>query len=233
MKVVLLIGLNFARRQWLFITIMLTYVAGMAGVIALHEQRPELMFYFQLQASYVLGFGVLLAAPAIQTDSKSRRVLAVLSKGIHRWQYLGGLLCGCVMITALLCAAVAVIVYALATQISIPTNGLLQVVLALFLASAAAISVALFCSVVLHPLLATAAASVILLLPFLLEPKGIYLPSAMFPVYAIVHVVKDYRFQAPGSGLWQVASAAAVETVVFWMAASVLFARKDVTVASE
>ncbi len=233
MRAVLLMGANFVRRQWLFITIMLTYVAGMAGVIALHEQRPELMFYFQLQASYVLGFGVLLAAPAIQTDSKSRRILAVLSKGIHRWQYLGGLLCGCVMITALLCAAVAVIVYALASQISVPVNGLPQIVLALFLASAAAISVALFCSVMLHPLLATAAASVILLLPFVLEPKGIYLPSVLFPVYDIIHVVKDYRFQTPGSGLWQVAAAAAVETLVFWIAASVLFERKDVTVASE
>jgi ABC-type transport system involved in multi-copper enzyme maturation permease subunit len=233
MKAVIMIGINFMRSQWLFMAIMLAYLVTMAAVIGWHEQRPELIFYFQLQASYVLGFGVLVAIPAIQADRKSRRVLAVLSKGIHRWQYVGGLLLGCAMITALLCAVIAAIVWGLAAQISVPASGLLQIVLALFLASAAGIAVALCCSVVLHPLLATGATALILMFPFLLEARGIYPPSVLFPVYAIVRIIKDYRFQSPGSALWQVAAAAVLETLIFWIAASVLFARRDVTVASE
>lgn len=233
MKPVILIGANFVRSQWLFIVIMLAYLLAMAAVIGFHQQRPEVIFYLKLQSSYVIGFGALVTSPAIQTERKSRRILAVLSKGIHRWQYIGGLLCGAVMIVALLCAVMGGAIAYLALHGSMPTTGLGPIILALFLASAASASVALFCSVLLHPLLAMAATALILLLPVVLEPQGVYPPGILFPVYAILHIVNDFRFLAPGSGLWRVIAAAFIQVIAFWAGASLLFAHQDVTAASE
>lgn len=233
MTAMLLLAMNFVRSQWLFLVIMVTYLLTMAGVIGWHQQRPEVVFYVRLESAYVLGFGMLIALPAIQTDIKSRRIVAVLSKGIHRWQYVGGLLCGCMMITAFLCAVVWGSVELLAAQGSLPATGLTQIMIVLFLGSAAAASVAMFWSVVLHPKLAAGATLAVLLLPVMLESRGIYRLSGLFPVYQVFRVVNDFRFQNPGAGLWHIAAAATLQAVIFWVAASVLFARKDVTVTSE
>ena len=233
MKAIALIGANFVRGQWIVLTIMLAYILGFAGVVSIHEQRSELLYFLRMEALYVLGFGMLVAIPAIQSERKSRRILAVLSKGIHRWQYLGGLLCGCVMIAGLLCLLVGAATVLLARQISMPSTGIASLMLVLFLACSAAAAVALFCSVFLHPLLALGAASLILLTPFLLQAKGWYPPSILFPVSAVIGIVQEFTFQKPGSGLWRIGAAAVVQTIVFWIAASVVFSRRDVTVATE
>lgn len=105
--------------------------------------------------------------------------------------------------------------------------------LVLFLGCAACAAVSLFSSVFLHPFLALPVAIIILFLPLALEFRGVYSSALLFPVSAITHVASDYTFQPPGTGLWRIGAAAASQTVVFWVLASLLFARRDITVTSE
>src|SRR5437588_12514864 len=145
-----------------------------------------------MEALYVLGFGMLVAIPAIQSERKSRRILAVLSNGIHRWQYLGGLLCGCVMIAGLLCLLVGAATVFLARQIAMPSTGIASLMLVLFLACSAAAAVALFCSVFLHPFLALGSVSLLLGSPYLLQANEVFPLSVFIPVIALIEVDDEF-----------------------------------------
>jgi ABC-type transport system involved in multi-copper enzyme maturation permease subunit len=232
-RAILLLGANFVRTQFMLLAIVLAYVLCLTGFLGYHEKVPDLIFFVRQQAVYAIALGALVVLPALQNERKSRRILSVLSKGIHRWQYLGGLLCGAVLIAGIFCLAVELAALWLAQRAGLPVTGLAELILALFLASTAAVSVALFCSVFLHPLLAAGATAIILLFPYALEPKGWYPPGTVFPVFSTLHVALNFTFQKPGSGLWPILMAAVVQMVVFWAAAAVAFARRDVTVATE
>lgn len=229
MKAILLLGANFVRAQLLLLAIVLAYVICLTGFLAFHEQLPDLLFFVRQQAVYAIALGAIVMAPAIQSECKSRRILNVLSKGVHRWQYLGGLLCGAVSIAGIFCLAVGFSAAWLARQVAMPVTGLAELLLVLFLTCAASAATALFWSVFLHPLLALPATAIVLFLPFAAEPNGLYLPHYLFPVFAALRVIFSCTFQNPGSGLWSIAIAALFHIMVFWLAASVLFARQDVT----
>src|SRR5258705_12194270 len=97
MRPVLLIAENFAREQRWPLFFLLLWVLGWAtfGVFADPQSGAEdaLMIFRQL-AVYSVTFGVFFGSSAIQADQRSRRILAVLSKGISRRQYIFGLLAG-------------------------------------------------------------------------------------------------------------------------------------------
>lgn len=233
MKPVLLLSVNFVRSQLLLLAIVLAYVICLASFLAFHEPLSELVFFIRQQAIYGIVLGAMVVVPAIHNERKSRRIMSVLSKGIHRWQYLAGLLCGAIAVAGVFCLAVEVAALWLARQVSAPITGVTQLMLLVFLACAAAASVALFCSVFLHPFLALSAAALILLFPLAAEVRGLYVPHYFSPVAATLHMVFSFSFRPPGSGLWWISIAAVIHTVIFWLAASALFARRDVTVAPE
>lgn len=231
MRVILLLGANFVRSQLLLIAIVLAYVICLTAFLAYHEQLPDLLFFIRQQAIYVIALGAMVAVPAIQNERKSRRILNVLSKGIHRWQYLGGLLCGSILIAGTFCLAVGLSAMWLANRAAMPVSGLVELMLVLFLASAAAASTALFCATFLHPFLALPATAVLILFPFATQAEG--LPRYLFPVFGAVRLVLGFTFHSQLSGLWATGIGALVHAAVFWVAAAVVFARRDVTVASE
>lgn len=233
MKAIFLLGANFVRSQFLLLGIVLAYVLCLTGFLAFHEQTSDLLFFIRQQAVYAIALGAIVAAPALQNERKSRRVLSVLAKGVHRWQYLGGLLCGAILIIGMFCLVVGLASVWLARQVAMPVTGVAELLVMLFFACAAGAATALFCSVFLHPLLALPATAIILLFPFAAEPNGWYPAHYLFPVFAALRVVLDFTFQKPGSGLWTIALVALIHMMVFWFAASVLFARQDVTVTSE
>src|SRR5215470_5734740 len=107
MKPILLLGANFLRTQLVLMAIVLAYMICLTGFLAFHEQLQDLVFFVRQQAIYAIALGAMVMVTALQNDRKSRRILSVLSKGIHRWQYLAGLLCGAVMIAGIFCLAVA------------------------------------------------------------------------------------------------------------------------------
>src|SRR5215813_6250899 len=132
MRVILLLGANFLRTQWIALAVMTAYIAGIGGVFRSHVRPADVLFFLRWHAGYSVFLATMMAVPALQMERKTRRILAVLSKGIHRWQYIGGLLCGCAMAAALFCLLVGGIASWLCQQGGIAAHGLATVTLALF-----------------------------------------------------------------------------------------------------
>src|SRR5215813_8818890 len=103
MRSIVLLGINFVRTQWIALAVMTTYIVAMGGVFRSRVQADDVLFFLRWHAGYAVFLGTMMAIPALQMERKTRRILAVLSKGIYRWQYLGGLLLGCVMAAGLFC----------------------------------------------------------------------------------------------------------------------------------
>ena len=167
MRAIFLTGINFVRTQWIALAVMCVYVFGIGGIYRVHTQRDEILFFLRWHAGYAIFFATMIAIPALQTERKTRRILAVLSKGIHRWQYLSGLLCGCTMISALFCLLIGGTAAWLGQQGRIPTDGLAAIMTLLFCCCVLSVSVGLFFATFFHPLLATAATSAVLALPLI------------------------------------------------------------------
>jgi len=233
MRAVILLGLNFVRTQWIVLAVITTYLLGMGGVFRGHVHQADVLFFFRWHAGYAVFLAVMAAIPALQMERKTRRILAVLSKGIHRWQYLAGLLCGCTLMAALFCLLVGCIAAWLCRQGGLPDSGLLPITVALFCCSAAAAATGLFFSTFLHPLLAMAATSAFLFLPLGLETLGRSPLWQAFPVAWVFHFLFKFKLQPAGSEIWEIAAAALLQTVVLWLAAALVFARRDVTISPE
>jgi len=228
---VLLIALNFVRMQWITVLIMAFYLVSIAGVFAYNEQRQEVSFFFQSHAFYVLFLGSMLAVPALQTERKSRRIVAVLSKGIHRWQYLAGLWLGCSIITTCFSLMLAVIALILCRAGNYRCEGLWPMTLALIMCCSMAVAVSVLYSVVLHPFLAIAATSITLVLPYVLRLDWRPL-AGLFPVWWFSEAMSRFHFNgaphAPGISL-----SALLLTPFFLAIAALVFAHRDVTTSPE
>lgn len=235
MRAILIIGMNFLRTQALTVLIMVTYLAGMAAVFLHNQRSQEARFFLQLHSFYVIFIAMVVAVPAVYTERRSRRIVAVLSKGIHRWEYLGGILCGCAMISAIFCALVAGISLALGLRGGYPVGGLGGLMLVLFLCSLMASAIGLFFGTFLHPLLATAAASTTIALPLLFRQAGVRLSGTLFPASWLADSIVNFEFgAAAGAGeLTFIAAMAVGMTILFWIASAVVFAHRDVTIAPE
>ena len=234
MRPILLIAFNFARMQWLTLLIMAVYLVGIAGAFALNQQNQEVLFFLRSQPLYVMFLALMLAVPAIQTDRKSRRLLAVLSKGIHRWQYLGGIICGCAFITSVFSFLVWATTYVLCVRGGEETTGLLLLSFALLVSCVTIASAGLMYSTFLHPLLATGAAAITLALPVLFATRGfdVHLLRPFFPVAWLGEFIVHYEF-GNVRGLWAMIDANAILAVFFWIAGAMIFARRDVTISPE
>lgn len=234
MRVILLLAGNYVRMQWVTLLIMTLYLLGISGVFSVHQQKQEVLFFLRSQPLYVLFVALMLAVPAIQTDRKSRRLLAVLSKGIHRWQYLAGILCGCGFMTALFSFLIWATAYALCRRGGNPSQGLGLLAAALCVSGIAAASAGLLYSTFLHPLLATAAAAATLLVPaaFTAATMNEGVADFFFPVARMVHALVHYHFGLV-EGLWTIIITAGIYALIFLAIASAIFERRDVTISPE
>ncbi|HSM86062.1 MAG TPA: hypothetical protein VLT16_07925 [Candidatus Limnocylindrales bacterium] len=232
MRPIILIGANFLRTQRVVVLVIAVYLAGIAGVFALHQQSQEVLFFFQMHSFYVLFFGMMVAVPALQTERKSRRILAVLSKGIHRWQYMAGLLFGCGLITTIFSVLVGGITFVLSRRGHYPTEGLVSLTFVLFACSLMTASISLFYSAFLHPLLATGATTLTLTFALITESRGLHLPRLLFPVSWAAEAIRQYQF-TPVKQAETIAMSALVFALVFLAAAAAIFSRRDVTISPE
>jgi hypothetical protein len=233
MRAIFLLGVNFARTQWIALAVMTAYIVGIGGVFRSRVHAIDVLFFLRWHAGYAVFLATMMAVPALHMERKTRRILAVLSKGIHRWQYLGGLLLGCAIAAALFCALVGGIAVWLCQEGGINGQGIPSVAVALFCCCVAAAATALFFSTFLHPLLAAAATSVVLGFPFVLEALGRSPAWGLSSVAWMFHFLLEFELQAPGSEIARIAVAALCQTAVFLVAASAVFARRDVTISPE
>jgi ABC-type transport system involved in multi-copper enzyme maturation permease subunit len=231
MRAIFLIGLNFVRTQWIVVTVMSVYILASVKLYVPGGHKNDFFFLLRLHFGYTISVIVMMAIPVLQTERKSRRILAVLSKGIYRWQYLSGLLCGCAMSAAIFCLLLGVVVLWLGQTSGVPANGLPAVMMSLFCCCLAAASTGLFFAVFLHPLLAILAASLTLTLPLILNAIG-WPGSELFPLGGLFKAIAlDSGFQTAGS--LPLIGMAILQTLIFWIAAVIVFNHRDVTISPE
>jgi hypothetical protein len=229
MRAIFLIGLNFVRTQWIAVAVMSVYIVASVNLYLPDGRKDDVSFFLQLHSGYTISVIVMMAVPVLQAERKSRRILAVLSKGIYRWQYLSGLICGCAMSAAIFCVLIGSVAAWVGQSNGISTHGLLIRMLALFCCCLAAASTALFFAVFLQPLLAIAATSITFLLPFILDALG--LPGSGF--FLLGTLFKVLQSGAQTAKLPLLISTALVQAFIFWIAAVLVFNRRDVTISPE
>jgi ABC-type transport system involved in multi-copper enzyme maturation permease subunit len=227
---VLLIAVNFVREQrWPLITLLL-YVMVFGGGIALFggQSDDDTLFMLRSTSMYGLAFTGLLSASALNNERRTRRILAVLSKGVSRNEYLAGLLIGAMIASAVYCMTIFA-VGALATHRFSLLVPFAVMLMTLFLLAA---SVALVFSTVFHPLLASAAAGLLLGAEGLLARALGRIWLEILPSYMLVDRAVNFGesgWHAP----WLACLSAVIQAGVFWMVASAIFARRDIAVAVE
>ncbi len=231
---ILLIAGNFLREhRWPLVTL-LAYVALFGGGIGLSKRtdHEDILFFLRSLGMYGLAFMALLASSAIYNERRSRRILAVLSKGIERAQYVTGLLTGAALAGIIYCLAIGLMgSWALARN-QLPVTqlwGLLAVSMSMFLLIATA---ALCFSTFLHPLFATIAAVTTLgaasAVAGLLGPPW----SLMMPATRLMQSMLTFSYRgwhAP----WLPAAWALADALLFWLLATLIFERRDIAVAVE
>lgn len=235
MKPVWLIAGNFLREQRWPIVILLSWVGlllAAAGFSDLRRTPEDLFMLFQQVAVYVLVFSLFFGASAIRNELRTRRILAVLSKGISRRQYIAGLLLGIVIAIVIYCLALGGAGAWVLPQAGVPAQRLWFLPLGLLAASLLTACLALFFSIFLHPLLATGATAVILGAPLLLEALWKSNWAAVIPVYAILQGFFNLSGSSTGLAGWLILLALG-ETALLWLASAWLFSWRDVAVAVE
>jgi len=237
MRSILLIGINYLRTQVLTVLIIVVYLAGMAVVFLHNPHGQESRFFVQLHSLYVIFVALMVAVPAIHADRRSRRILAVLSKGIHRWEYLGGLLCGCGLVSAIFCALVGGISWMLSqsAEYGHATTGLAGLMLMVFTCALMVSAIGLFFATFLHPLLATFAASATIALPLVLRQAGWNGAGAVFPASQLAESIAKFQFGDPASAgaIATTTCMVAAMRILCWIGSAMIFPRRDVTVAPE
>lgn len=230
MRPALLIAGNFLREHRWAILLLLAFagVSGIAAAIFSRSNIDDALFFLKQQAGYSVFFTLFLAASALHNQRRSRRILAVLSKGIERREYLAGIAIGYAMVSglySLILAATGAWIFALAGAEPV---AILPLMLVLFIASVLAGTVALFFSTFLSPLFTLVGTSLVI------GATAIIPNSPWFvPVYPLLHAVVDFSIGQLPPSPWTAVGYACVETVLFWLAASVIFGIRDVAVAVE
>src|SRR6185369_3593961 len=156
----------------------------------------------------------LLSASALNNERRTRRILAVLSKGLGRAEYLAGLLTGAMLAAGVYCLTIFA-VGVLATHRVAMLVPFALMLMVLFLLAA---TVALAFSTVFHPLLASAAAGLLLGAEGLLAHMlgGIW--TELLPSYLLADRAVNFGeagWYAPGLAC----IAAIVQGGIFWMIA--------------
>ncbi|HWR36338.1 MAG TPA: hypothetical protein VN622_10760 [Clostridia bacterium] len=235
MTPILLIAANYLREQrWPAIGLF-AYGIGNAlafGAVGGPVAIEDVYFYIRQQALFAALFATFLAAAAVHNDRRSRRILAVLSKAIHRGEYLAGLFLGLAAVMAAYCAVVALSSLWLAGQTQLTIVSAVAAVAIAWIASLAVICVALFFSTFLNPFFTTAATAAAIMLPALWVHTAVH-PALWLspPYYLLSGIALSPTFTFAGTVTAVVL--AAIYGACFFVLATVLFSRRDVAIAIE
>jgi ABC-type transport system involved in multi-copper enzyme maturation permease subunit len=221
------------ENRWPLITL-LAYVLLFGGAVAFigGSSLDDAVFFLRSVGVYGLAFTGLMAASGINNERRSRRVLAVLSKGIERWQYLVGLLLGAMSDAAIYCVAIGAVGTLSVARYGGPAEKLWELVGVLIASFLLAGTVALFFSTFLHPLMATAAAAVTLAMIGAVGRVSGGPWANILPSYTLVDAMVNFSlrgWRAP----WLACAWALVHAFVFAVLAVLVFSRRDIAVAIE
>ncbi len=238
MRPILLIALNFIREQRWPLVVLLLWVLGSSLAASFGTDKlatDDVVFFLKTQAVYGIAFIAFLSASAIYNERKSRRILAVLSKGISRSSYLFGLLLGVLIAGAAYCLAMGTTGGLMFRNAGIPQDQLWWVILVLMTSFVVTSTVAMFFATFLNPLFSTAATAFALGTPAIAAHIAGGPWSRILPVYDLMNSILNFSVNTAtgwdtvwGSVFW-----ALVDSAILWLIASWLFSYRDIAVAIE
>ena len=235
MRPIWLIAAAFLRQQKMALAILLFYVLFFTVVFTLIPLRKGdlegFSVIFKQQASYGILFSVFVCLSAVYQERKTRRILAVLSKGILRSEYLAGMMLGAAMLSAtyLLALGIAMRWFGYYFQFDPRTE---PVMLAAFIASLVGSALAMVCGAVMHPYIAAAVCGLLIAGPGVLT-RFVPQLSPVFPVSHVFNGILSFDFSSGWQAGWLFTAFAGVHLVVIWLVGAALFHRTDVTVAAD
>lgn len=234
MKTALLIAGNFAREQRWPILVLLLWVLVMSGlglIMDVHREREDLLFIFKQLAIYGLAFAFYFGGSAIHNERKSRRILAVLSKGVGRREYVFGLLIGIVSALFLYCFCMGLTGSWVLGQGGFSIPRLWFLMFCFLAACVLAAAVAVLFSTFMPPLFATLASAFALGFPIAARMMFGRGWGYVIPVYPLLDLFLKAGFATRWRPDWAPLALAVAETVLFCLLASWIFAHRDIAVA--
>ena len=239
MRPVWLLALNFAREQRVIIILYFAWLIGFALLFMfLHhpgEKLDDMEALFRQQAAYGVMFSLFTAGSAIHTERKTRRILAVLAKGISRSQYLAGLLLGNALLSAGYFIGLAATNLLLAWRFhysigqAFPAN-MAWILFVLWITAVWAAALALMLASFLHPLAVTSVATLVIGFGFGLGYWAGRQWTLVIPAAYAGRELFSFQFAVRWNPNSIFIPMAVIEGALFFLLASIIFARRDVTV---
>jgi ABC-type transport system involved in multi-copper enzyme maturation permease subunit len=229
MRAVALLAANFLRDQRLIIVLITVWILTFTIIFALTQESAasDLEAFYRQELIYGVAIGMFSGAAIVHNERRSRKILAVLSKGISRAQYLAGALVAMAALTLFYYVLVAATNQWLIARFSFQGDAIAPAVLG-WLAAIAATAVALAFGTFLHPLFSVAATGLVVSL-------GMVIPHSMFPVSMFIRGATraTYAYGLPLWGGGAFLAAIAIETAIAFAIAVLMFRKRDVTAAVE
>lgn len=238
MKAIWLIAVNFLREQRWPVLVLLLWVVGSSLASGLGTERlavDDVLFFLKTQAVYGVAFIAFLASAAIHNERKSRRILAVLSKGVRRGEYIAGLLGGVLSAGAIYVLAMGAAGSFMFEEARLDITQLWEVMALLMTALVVTSTVAMFFSTFLTPLFATAATAFALGTPAIAARLAGGGWTRVLPVYELMNSIIGFSVNTAATWvpIWSIVFWSMADSVVLWLAGSWLFSCRDIAVAIE
>ena len=234
MRTVFLMAANFAREQRWPILVLLLWILVMSGLgmtVDVRSDREDLLLIFKQLAVYGIAFAVFVGGSAIHNERKTRRILAVLSKGVGRGEYVSGLLLGIGAVLLLYCFCMGLTGSWVLGQGGFSVRQLWFLMFALFIACALAAVIAVTFSTFLPPLFATLASGLVLALPAAVTFQFGGSWGYVIPIYPLLGPFLKATFGTRDQADWRSLALAITEIAALWIVAWRIFERRDVAVA--
>lgn len=234
MRQVGLIAVNFVREQrWPILVLMLWVVllAMLGLVLDLRQAREDVLFIFKQLGVYGVAFAVFFGASAIHNERKTRRILAVISKGVSRPQYISGLLIGIGMSVTIFAVSMGVTGSWVLEAGGAAATQIWSLIACLMLACVLSAAVAVLFSTFLNPLFATLATAIVLGVPAVAALHFGSRWARAIPAYSLLDQLLQFSFRGNVTLPWPLMALALFEAFALWLAASWIFSRRDVAVA--
>lgn len=233
---VLLIARNHLRDQRWVLTTMFAYALIMSSVFAFFVGRPsaeDAHFFVQQQLWFGVLFSVFLATAAVHTDMRTRRILGIMSKAVHRSQYLLGVLAGIGGAMVTYCLLIAIAGEYIAIRSGHRFEGLWPLAGQIAFAAITVSCVGLMFGVFLSPLYATAATFALLtVIPFLALHFGAWIVLWSPVTFLLAQTTDGFRY-APPMPLSTAILLTFCQALVFFVLALAIFARRDLAKMTE
>lgn len=233
MITIFILTLNVVRQQRLIVILMsvwLLFFAGLFGFISdPHDGPQDLEVLYRQELVYGIAIGLFSGASIIHNERKTRRILAVLSKGLHRAQYLSSAFLGIACITAVFYALVAAANQWLIHRLHHTGEAFVPALLG-WLATLVAVALAIAFGTFLHPIFAATCASLVSALGMLIPTHPLAFPVSYFVRSA---VGATYAHGLGGEHYTGFLISVAIETAIAFTIAVLIFERRDISVPVE